>query len=400
MELAGLASVVTFLCAWAASAQAVPRQRVPFVYYDTRVYVPVTVGPGRFWFVLDDGVSPTILDTRTAKQMEIVGRDPSVTTGAGSGSAPVQRADPVTLRVGDMPLRTARTTIVPLDSILAMYGGRHVPGIIGSTFFLQHTITLDFDDDVMTVEPPGSSVVPAGAVVVPLRIDGAGIPYAQATLTLPGGRTMSLNVLPDLGAKASLLVSEPFIAREHLDRTPARRVRMPLGAGVGGETRYDFVRMERLTIGAPRQTRIRDFIAGLSVEGTLSFGSFDALLGAGFMSRYRVTFDYAKSRLVLLPRSGSDDGPEPFDASGMFLVAQGEKLDTLRVWQIAGGTPASEAGLEKGDRILTVDGTPAAELGLQRVRAILTGRSGTRVVFVVRRDGATRQVTLTLRQRL
>ncbi len=62
------------------------------------------------------------------------------------------------------------------------------------------------------------------------------------------------------------------------------------------------------------------------------------------------------------------------------------------------GTPAAEAGLEAGDRIVAVDGLAPARLGLHALRTRLRERpAGTRVRLEVRRGDAVRHVTLVLR---
>ncbi|MFG0275233.1 MAG: S41 family peptidase [Phycisphaerales bacterium] len=51
------------------------------------------------------------------------------------------------------------------------------------------------------------------------------------------------------------------------------------------------------------------------------------------------------------------------------------------------GSPALEAGLRPGDRIVTVDGTDAAGMNADGVVALLTGEPNTRVALTVERDG-------------
>lgn len=50
------------------------------------------------------------------------------------------------------------------------------------------------------------------------------------------------------------------------------------------------------------------------------------------------------------------------------------------------GSPALEAGLQAGDRIVGVDGVPTYRLGTTRVISMLTGAPGTEVVVTVERD--------------
>ena len=116
-------------------------------------------------------------------------------------------------------------------------------------------------------------------------------------MTAPDGTVIPMRLLVDLGAKSTLLVSEHFIGEHGLMARFPKTVVSPLGAGVGGATRYAFTRLPRLALGARGDALVTDsLVAGLSVGGTLRSSWYDGLLGADFLKRYRVIFDYSRSR--------------------------------------------------------------------------------------------------------
>ena len=53
--------------------------------------------------------------------------------------------------------------------------------------------------------------------------------------------------------------------------------------------------------------------------------------------------------------------------SGLLLAATGKDLATVVVDQVAAGSPAAEAGLRKGDLLVTVDGVEASSIPLVRL---------------------------------
>lgn len=57
-------------------------------------------------------------------------------------------------------------------------------------------------------------------------------------------------------------------------------------------------------------------------------------------------------------------------------------------------TPAYEAGLQAGDRILKVDLKPTADLSLEEVVNMIRGKRGTKVVLTISSDGNTRDVEI------
>jgi hypothetical protein len=78
------------------------------------------------------------------------------------------------------------------------------------------------------------------------------------------------------------------------------------------------------------------------------------LLGKDFLSRFLVTIDYPRRELRLLPRPGQAV-PDNLLAYGFSAV--GEAGGGVKVKGVWPGSPAAEAGLEVGDRILEFNST-------------------------------------------
>jgi membrane-associated protease RseP (regulator of RpoE activity) len=65
--------------------------------------------------------------------------------------------------------------------------------------------------------------------------------------------------------------------------------------------------------------------------------------------------------------------------------------------EVVGGTPADQAGLEEGDRLVAIDGQPIDEW--QDVPDALADQAGEVTAFVVERDGVRRRIEITPRER-
>jgi C-terminal processing protease CtpA/Prc len=145
---------------------------------------------------------------------------------------------------------------------------------------------------------------------------------------------------------------------------------------------------------------LRDVPSAFSRErgGILAATEFDGVLGSEVLSRFRVTFDYARSRLVLEPNASLRAGFER-DASGLSLVAPQGGGRGLRVFGVVPDSPAAEAGIARSDTILRVDGRSVSAPSLPRVRALLRVSGRTHRLRVLR-DGAHRTVTIRLRSLL
>jgi hypothetical protein len=378
----------------ASASDATPKAAfIPFQFEDSRVYVPVRIaGEPTRWFILDSGAGSIVIDSEVARASGLKPTKSEAITGAGAGSSQQAKAAPLALSVGGVPLRAAEPIVIDLGGLLGPTSGRRPAGIIGAQFFAEHFVDVDFVRHRLTLYPPMTQRRSFYASAVPLSFYG-GLPLAGVVLKMPGGREVTAKALVDLGAKSTFLVPEPFIEREKLREAFPHAVESLLGAGLGGDTYYDFARSARLRFSGS-SLAVDQPVVGLSVRGTLRSTWNDGLLGADFLSRFRVAFDYGHDRLLLTQRSAI---PAPFDRSGLFLVASGSDLSQIVVRSILANSPAARSGLMPGDEIVAVDGTPARAMSLSAIRDRLKRGGAVGVRLSYRRAGEERRVRFQLR---
>lgn len=372
----------------AASVQAA----IPFVYDEPRVYVSVSSAKGPLGlFVLDTGSGDSLIDSTVSGRagVRVVGEDE--VRGAGRGRLSVGKTDGVTLYVGPTPLRIDSADVAPLDAMLFPYSGRHIGGLIGAQFFHEHIVIVDFGQRRLELRDPRTFVYRGNGVRLPFRFVND-VPMVSGIVTLTDGTRLRLRLLVDLGAEADLLVTEPFVAAHPSLGKLSPSIVEPLDAGVGGETRYTFTRLPRLDVGPLSAASL---IAGLSVNGTLRSSQYDGLLGARFLQRYRITFDYARREIILEP----NPTPEParFDRSGAFITQDPKDPHHFTIHWVAPGSPAAEAGLDAGDIVRTLAGRPAEAWTLNQIRAAMSAEDAAAVPITVERGGWSVEAVVRLR---
>jgi hypothetical protein len=397
--IAGSLALAAFAPRPGTVAPAPPTATIPFVFDDGRVFIPVRLAhDSTRWFILDTGVPETTVDAGLAARLGLTATDAGTVTGAGSHVMHEGRAAAIAVSVGGISLSPPFISVAPLDSLLFPYSGIHAPGAIGAQFFAEHVVELDFDTHTMRVYEPSTYTYRGPGAILPLTFTGTA-PVVTGTLTLPSGARKPMRLLADLGAKANLLVTEPFIRANAIRDAFPRRMRTALGSGVGGETRYDFVRVPSLVLGPHADAEMRDFVAGLSVEGTLRSDQYDALLGAEFMSRHLVIFDYSRKHLILGPRPAAPP-PAEADMSGIYLMREGGDSGHVVVHRIVQGSPADRAGVRTGDVVEGVNGIASPGTSLWPWRSALRSGEGDTVRITVGRGGERHVTTIVLHKQV
>ena len=114
----------------------------------------------------------------------------------------------------------------------------------------------------------------------------------------------------------------------------------------------------------------------------------------GLLSRFNLVFDYSRQRLFIEPNHGFDE-PFEYDMSGVRMRPGGGPY--LEIVQIHADSPASEAGLQVGDKVARINGRAATQYGISDLRSLML-QEGATLTLVLLRDDKEEQVALTLRR--
>jgi hypothetical protein len=361
------------------------------------VIVPVSInGSPPFNFILDTGVNKTILtEPVIAEFFDVYATQDVLIYGlGGEGMLQAAKATDVTIQLGPIRGTDMDLIIIPEDILqFSSFFGISVYGIIGNDIFRKFPVKIDYSAAQVTIYREPSYRTGRRFRELPIELIG-GKPYTTSTLTSQTGQTLTTELLIDLGASHPIYLNQKY--NQFVDKT----LEGFLGEGIGGMLTGEMGRIGSLDLAgfvlrepivAFPQTEIYPVLDDLF--------QWEGIIGGGILSRFTLILDYQSSKIVLRPNR-KFKSPFYFNPSGIEIKAVGTKFQEFIIYYVREGSPAYEAGLREGDRILSIKRKHHSELDLQTINYILSGRDVRRIRMQILREDIIQTIRFTLRDEI
>lgn len=365
-----------------AAAQA----RIAVTIANHHVFVPVTLDGHALCFMLDTG-GVNLVAAATAQRIGLASVGAMEARGPGERSVGSGFARAERLEIGGaVVLERQLLRVIDMPGFDEVEGLR-VDGVLGVELFKRLVVQVDHAGRALTLADPASFTRPPAVQSLPLTFFGH-FPGIVASLDGVEGQFWL-----DTGNRGGLVLHAPFVEAHGLASRYRMSAETTIGWGIGGALQGRLARGGRLALGTLgvdgpvlRLPRAHD--------GPLAMRHVAGNIGGEILSRFVVTFDYARRVVHLSP--GADAG-QPFAADRAGLWINGHPRGAVVSASMAGG-PADESGLRVGDVIEAVDATPVRDIGLAALRERLAATpAGERIAIEARRAGLPLQASLLLR---
>lgn len=323
-----------------------------------------------FNFIVDTG-GRTFLDKKTAERLQLKKKAFSVKMNS--------------LTLDDLRIENVFCSVLFDFSMFEKSRGLKLHGMIGSDLLERFTVTFDYpgrkmvfsnrmgplDETESGYRLPFTNHLVNNAPMVDCTIRGAG----------------EVKAMIDTGQPYPLVLSLKFV-ESHPD----------LCTGCAVKSKGVMVKWPGTLRKDSRLDRLAGFeMGGFKAEGMavlhaeLPFMLSVPLIGKGLLSRFRITIDYPRDEILLVPLEGVTVKDNEF-SFGLSL----ERNDTNEI-EIRGmwaGSPADRAGLEPGDVVDRVDGEDVDGTHLKRIHTHLSDDGVKSVEIEIKRGDERKKVTL------
>ena len=350
-------------------AVVAPVVTVPFELVNRHIVIGASVNGSRaLSFVLDTGDRVAVIDLGRARELGLqLDREVQV-GGVGASQMTGYFLRGATLQVAGVTGAPQPVVVALPLGPLSTRLGHDFDGILGTDFIQQFVVEIDYAARTLRLHDPALFVYDGKGESVPIRLNASGHPQIDATVTPLGGEPIAGTFVIDIGSGGGLSLHSPFAAAHRLPAAGDRTFKAMGVAGAGGEGSGRLGRISSLRIGRVALTRPLVLFSE-DASGAFANKTIDGNIGYDILRRFRLFLDYAHQRIVFEPAEGID---APFDRPQTGLVFETAPGDYHRftVTGILEDSPAAEAGIKRGDRIVSVDGRAASELTLTSISEI------------------------------
>lgn len=373
----------------------------PFEYINNFMVVTVTFnGPLPLKFIFDTGAEHTILSKREISDLlQVTYEREFRVRGADLNTELVAYlARNIRLEIQGRPVVAPREDILVLQEDyfrFEEYAGVNVHGILAGQAFSRYFLKINYQRKVITLyDREWYQVRDPDFVPLPAEIFRNKI-YLNTQAQILPDTIVPVKLLLDTGAGLPLLL---FSNTHALMQPPANAVPSNIGMGLGGFLEGFTGRVYDLHLGAFEQKGVVTYFQALDTTQDLQYlNGRNGLVGNMILSRFQIILDYRGATVWLKPTKSYRQA-FVYDRSGLHIIASGVSLNYFTVQSVLPGSPAAEADIRKGDRIVRVGLTPTNFLSLNDIQTELQKRPGKKIRLVLRRDGKRIHKKIVLRE--
>ncbi len=357
---------------------------IPVKTFHNLVILPLQINNGPVLnFILDTGVNNTILtEPLIAHTLGLEGDKLVYILGlGGEGLVEAMKIKDISIQIDGIEGSNLDLLVIPADVLaLSEIFGFPVHGIIGYDLLKDFPVRVNYTNNSLRIYSDSDYRIGRRSNVIPFELVN-NKPYIDAKIKGTADTILTLPLLVDLGASHTLYLNNKYDFISEGETILSYLGQGISGAMLGEEGRLKKVKLsddiviEKTIVAYPDPEQM--WLEKLDIP-------WEGLIGGSILSRFHITIDYPSERLVLR-KNHKFNRPFNSNMSGLEIVAEGRNYRRFIVSYVRPGSPAYEAGVKPGDRILSINRKKAFEITLQDVFDILNSSPRTRISLTIAR---------------
>jgi len=339
---------------------------IPFELVTRHIMLKVKINNSRpLSFVFDTGDKVGIVDADVAKELGLKLEGQVRVGGAGAETLPGSLVKEASWTLPGLDGFSQPVSLsLPLGRMAARFG-HDFDGIIGSDFIRQFVVEVDYQNRVLKLYDKDKFSYSGPGESIPIQLNGQGFPLLNGEVTPLSGDPIKGKFVLDLGSSGSLVLLSPVVTEHNLLGNGLKTIKAIGVGGAGGPSTGQLGRVRELKIG---NFKIANPLTLFSQDkaGAMANRDLIANVGEQIAVKFKVFLDYSHARIILEPTRTFAD-PMDRATAGFVMTTEGKDRATVRITDVLENSPASEAGLQKDDILVSIDGKEAADLQVSRL---------------------------------
>ncbi len=340
------------------------------------ILLPVRFEGKTYQFLLDTGSSVCVFDESFRDRLGQPTKTGKVKTAGEPRKFKVYTAPEAFL--GPLNLKESKSVICLDMKMLRQVTGLEIRGIVGMSVLRKHVLQIDFDRGKLALLKPDYLKHSEWGHAVPIRFNKLKMPIVTARMPA----NIKADFMVDTGNNGSGSLVKPLF--DYVVEEKNLETAEGLLETAAGTVRKREARIANVTVG---QFTCKNLI--------ISEGNF-YMLGLGWLRRFRVTFDFHNGKMYL-KKAFQFNQPDETDMSGLHIL---RIKDKTVVHSVDKSTPATQAGIQAKDVILTVNGKPAASCEMWGLRRLLCSGDKKKITMTIQRGKKKMTVTFLLKKQI
>jgi len=412
--------------------------KVRFQLINNLIVFPIQVNGKQLSFILDTGVTKTILFSLRSSDSLVIKNTENVTlSGLGRGkSADALLAKNNTFQIKGLKSTNEDLYIVTETTIdLSSKMGTTIHGIIGYNLLKDVVVKVDYRNKFLEFINPRAFDLQfcKRCKEFPIQIRNKK-PFIEGKLVLADSisqKKVDVKLLIDSGGSDALWLfekSKPSI------KSPENYFNDVLGEGLSGTIYGKRSRIKGFMLGDyfMKEPTV-SYLDSLSTSKAMQFKERNGSLGGDVLRRFRVWIDYPNRRIIL-KKTGSFTSGFNYNMSGLTVAYNGKKLvkkeqesagfgngnegvrnqgqlffvsnyryvflPVYKIDNVIPDSPAGLAGIKEGDIIEAINYKLAYDYTLQDILNLFQSKNNKKIIMKIKRDGKTMRFKFNLKRKI